>query len=292
MAAAGLGGGFLRQPAAALPTSPSFSPQPAAPIRGKPKKCLVYPHPPKSSRLSRSVLRWLQGLDLTFFPRNVNRDFSNGFLIAEIFTIYYPWDLKLSSFENGTSLKVKLDNWAQLEQFLARKKFKLPKELIHGTIHCKAGVPEILIQEVYTLLTHREIKSIQDDLVNFTDYSYQMRLPLVPRSTASKSIKDNIRLSEIISNPNMLSNELKVEFLLLLQMLQRKLSRKLNPKWFEVKPTVGELTLDHLPPQVSGRKYDAMISRKGVAPVSQICVKQAGKHSFESAMKSIRNKEK
>lgn len=73
MAAAGLGGGFLRQPAAALPTSPSFSPQPAAPIRGKPKKCLVYPHPPKSSRLSRSVLRWLQGLDLTFFPRNVNR---------------------------------------------------------------------------------------------------------------------------------------------------------------------------------------------------------------------------
>nr|XP_004406526.2 PREDICTED: spermatogenesis-associated protein 4 [Odobenus rosmarus divergens] len=266
MAAAGLREKFLILPAAALPTSPSFSPQAAAPIRGKPKKWLVYPHPPKSSRLSRSVLRWLQGLDLTFFPRNVNRDFSNGFLIAEIFTIYYPWDLKLSSFENGTSLKVKLDNWAQLEQFLARKKIKLPKELIYGTIHCKAGVPEILIQEVYTLLTHREIKSIQDDLVNFTDYSYQMRLPLVPRSTASKLIKDNIRLSEIISNPNMLSNELKVEFLLLLQMLQRKLSRKLNPKWFEVKPTVGELTLDRLPPKVSGCKYDAMISRAGLAP--------------------------
>ncbi|XP_021549925.1 spermatogenesis-associated protein 4 [Neomonachus schauinslandi] len=266
MATAGPRKKFLILPAAALPTSPSLSPQAAAPVRGKPKKWLVYPHPPKSSRLSRSVLRWLQGLDLTFFPRNVNRDFSNGFLIAEIFTIYYPWDLKLSSFENGTSLKVKLDNWAQLEQFLARKKIKLPKELIHGTIHCKAGVPEILIQEVYTLLTHREIKSIQDDLVNFTDYSYQMRLPLVPRSTASKSIKDNIRLSEIISNPNMLSNELKVEFLLLLQMLQRKLSRKLNPKWFEVKPTVGELTLDRLPPKVSGRKYDAMISKEGLAP--------------------------
>ncbi|XP_027955537.1 spermatogenesis-associated protein 4 [Eumetopias jubatus] len=292
MAAAGLREKFWIRPAAALPTSPSFSPQAAAPIRGKPKKWLVYPHPPKSSRLSRSVLRWLQGLDLTFFPRNVNRDFSNGFLIAEIFTIYYPWDLKLSSFENGTSLKVKLDNWAQLEQFLARKKIKLPKELIHGTIHCKAGVPEILIQEVYTLLTHREIKSIQDDLVNFTDYSYQMRLPLVPRSTASKSIKDNIRLSEIISNPNMLSNELKVEFLLLLQMLQRKLSRKLNPKWFEVKPTVGELTLDRLPPKVSGCKYDAMISRAGLAPALQTYVKQAGKHSFESARKSIRNKEK
>lgn len=78
------------------------------------------------------------------------------------------------------------------------------------------------------------IKSIQDDLVNFTDYSYQMHLPLVPRSTASKSIKNNIRLSEMISNPNILSNELKVEFLLLLQMLQRKLSRKLNPSKFSL----------------------------------------------------------
>lgn len=76
------------------------------------------------------------------------------------------------------------------------------------------------------------IKSIQEDFVNFTDYSYQMRLPLVPRSTASKLIKDNIRLSELISNPNMLTNELKIDFLFLLQMLQRKLSRKLYPRKF------------------------------------------------------------
>ncbi|KAM9191854.1 spermatogenesis-associated protein 4 [Dugong dugon] len=300
MAAAGLGGRHWTQPAAAVAKSSSLSPQPAAPIRGKSKKGLVYPHPPRRSRLSRSVLRWLQGLDLSFFPRNISRDFSNGYLIAEIFSIYFPWDLKLSSFENGTSLKVKLDNWAQLEKFLARKKFKLPKELIHGTIHCKAGVPEILIQEVYTLLTHREIKSIQDDLVNFTDYSYQMRLPMVPRSTASKSIKDNIRLSELLSNPNMLSNELKVEFLLLLQMLQRKLSRKLNPKWFEVKPTVGELTLHHLPAQPTRHKNNSGISREIIAPVvcnggnllREIQVKQAGRHSFESIIKPIRNKKK
>ncbi|XP_073075310.1 spermatogenesis-associated protein 4 isoform X1 [Manis javanica] len=303
MAAAGRVARFPTLRAAAVPELPSLSPQPVAPLRGKPRKHLVYPHAPRSSRLSRSVLRWLQGLDLSFFPRNVNRDFSNGFLVAEIFTIYYPADLKLSFFENGTSLKVKLDNWAQLEKFLARKKFKLPKELIHGTIHCKAGVPEILIQEIYTLLTHRDIsfftsrvKSIQDDFVSFTDYGYQMRLPLVTRSTASKSIKDNIRLSELMSNPNMLSNELKVEFLLLLQMLQRKLSRKLNPKWFEVKPTVGESTLDHLPAQTCRHKCNSGISRERVVPVlsntgnggnplKEIHVMQAGKHFFESAIK-------
>ncbi|XP_005362666.1 spermatogenesis-associated protein 4 [Microtus ochrogaster] len=300
MAAAGQADEYSPLPAAApsKPASPALPP--AVPARKKIKKCLVYPHPPRSSRLSRSVLRWLQGLDLSFFPRNITRDFSNGYLVAEIFCIYYPWDLRLSSFENGTSLKVKLDNWAQIEKFLAKKKFKLPKELIHGTIHCKAGVPEILIQEVYTLLTHQEIKCVQDDYANFTDYSYQMRLPLVPRSTVSKSIKDNIRLSELLSNPNMLSNELKIEFLFLLQMLQRKLSRKLNPGWFNVKPTVGEITIDRLPAQGYGRRYKPKVSKEKPVSVLQkssnddtihreIQVKQSGKPSCESVTKPMRN---
>ena len=106
------------------------------------------------------------------------------------------------------------------------------------------------------------IKSIQDDLVNFTDYSYQMRLPLVPSSTASKSIKDNIRSSEIKSNPNTLSNELKVEFLFLLQMLQRKLRRKLNPSKFSLEivnwilPNVVRLCLS-----TDERKVDHCLSQ-------------------------------
>ncbi|MBZ3885148.1 Spermatogenesis-associated protein 4 [Sciurus carolinensis] len=184
MAAAGLEEKYLTMPAAALAKSLSLLPQPAAPHRGSPKKCLVYPHPPRSSRLSPSILRWLQGLNLSFFPRNILR-----------------------------------------------------------------------------------IKSIQEDFVNFTDYGYQMNLPLVPRSTASRSIKDNIRLSELKSNPNLLNNELKVEFLFLLHMLQRKLSRKLNPTWFDVKPTVGEITLDHLPSRGSGHRYNSKISRQRIAPL-------------------------
>ncbi|XP_003469171.1 spermatogenesis-associated protein 4 isoform X2 [Cavia porcellus] len=300
MAAAGQVKEYLEPPAAAPTESSALSAQPPARTHGKHNKCSGYPQIPKNSRLSRSVLRWLQGMNLSFFPRNISRDFSNGFLIAEILCTYYPWDLKLSYFRNGTSLKVKLDNWAQLEKFLAKKKLKLPKELIHGTIHCKPGVPEILIEELYALLTHRETKSIQEDMPNFTDYSYQMHLPLVRRSTASTSIKSNIRLTELMSNPNMLSNELKVEFLLLLQMLQRKLSRKLNPEWFDVKPNIGEITLNHLPPKFSGCRYPK-VSKEPVAPSSktgsggkahkETHVKQAGKQPYESVLEPIGNME-
>ncbi|KAF6084931.1 spermatogenesis associated 4 [Phyllostomus discolor] len=111
-----------------------------------------------------------------------------------------------------------------------------------------------------------------------------MQLPLVPRSTASKSIKDNIRVSELITNPDMLSNEFKVDFLFLLQMLRRKISRRLNPKRFEVKPTVGELTLDRLPARAPRHKLKSVTSRQTAVPALPN-IKDSG-----SSMKTLNGK--
>ncbi|XP_020853490.1 spermatogenesis-associated protein 4 [Phascolarctos cinereus] len=289
-----------KQPTSRLPlTLQSTVSTPASPKRRKP----IQPYwcPPKKSHLPRAVLRWLQSMDLTFYPKNINRDFSNGFLLAEIFSIYYPLDLKLVTFENGNSIKSKLANWAQLEKFFSKKHLKIAKELIHGTLHCKPGVPEILIQDVYTLLTKREIKNIQDDYVNFTDCNYQINLPLVPKTTASKFIKSNIRLSELLSNPNMLNHQLKIDFLCLLQMLHRKLSRKLHPKWYDVKPTLGELTLHGAERSSELSKY-VLLKEKCVVPVlendsngnqvKEIQVKQAEKEAFGVNVEHPKNLEK
>lgn len=71
----------------------------------------------------------------------MSRDFSNGYLIAEIFSWYYPEDIQMRSFENGTSLPVKLSNWSQLgkvfnvvvnfKYMLKRKGWKLIYCLTH-----------------------------------------------------------------------------------------------------------------------------------------------------------------
>uniref|UniRef100_K7FS08 Spermatogenesis-associated protein 4 n=1 Tax=Pelodiscus sinensis TaxID=13735 RepID=K7FS08_PELSI len=213
--------------------------------RPSPRAPMSYPHPPRRTGLPRAVLRWLQSLDLSFFPRNFRRDFSNGYLIAEIFSWYYPADIHSHSYENGASLATKLSNWSQLAQFFSKQKLKPVQELIDGTIHCKPGAAEILVQDIYSMLTNRQIKNIQDE-VDFTDYYYQEQLPMVARSTASKAIKNNIKLTEIMIEPNINKNRQKVNAIIKMHTRQRLVEREENPRqWFNIKPSLAERAVRH-----------------------------------------------
>ncbi|XP_020658889.1 spermatogenesis-associated protein 4 [Pogona vitticeps] len=237
---------------------------------------MSYSTSPRRTGLPRTVLRWLQSLDLTFSPRHFRRDFSNGYLIAEIFSWYYPEDIQMHSFENGTSLAVKLSNWSQLGKFFAKRNLKPIRELIDGTIHCKPGAAEIFVQDIYTMLTNRRIKHIQDEEIDFTDRIYQEKLPMVARSTASRAIKSNIKLTEIMIEPNDNKNRQKVTAIISMHMQRRLLEREQDPERFGIKPTLGARAIRR--PSVLARSLSTTnLQREKAVPVPSNSTEITGK---------------
>jgi len=148
--------------------------------------------------LSRELLKWLQSLDLPYSVKNVKRDFSNGFLVAEIFSRYYQADVEMHSYDNGQSLQRKLDNWAQLYKFFAKRAIKLDRELVNDVVHCKsAEAPVQLISQIYTQLTGREVRPaarVGDGASLGVDPT---ETPAYARPNATSLLAANIKESEL-----------------------------------------------------------------------------------------------
>lgn len=209
------------------------------------------------SGLPRSVVKWLQGLDLTFVIKNPKWDFSNGFLVAEIFSWYYPDDVKLMTYNTGQSLDAKMTNWSFLKKFVVKKELNIPMELLDATLHCKDGAAVILIETLYTILTNRPIQKAEPEFdIDLTDWAYQQKLPFHARSTASKSIKNNIRSTELQTDPNLRLATKKVESIIAQHVDHRRAERDENPSRFNVKKTLAERCLQRPLPSFDRKTSD------------------------------------
>jgi hypothetical protein len=134
--------------------------------------------------LPREVLRWIQSLDLAYSVKNVkrliiipclsshshffplslscHRDFSNGFLVAEIFSRYYAKDIQMHSFDNGTALTAKRDNWNQLQKFFRKIGINelISDDEVGRIIRCEDGVAIQVITKIYESLTQRKVQPV------------------------------------------------------------------------------------------------------------------------------------
>ncbi|ETV86494.1 hypothetical protein, variant 1 [Aphanomyces astaci] len=142
-----------------------------------------------SNKLNRELLRWLQSLDLAYSVKNIKRDFSNGFLIAEILSRYYDKDISMHSFDNGIGLKVKKDNWDQLLKFMQ----KIPdfdpvggKSSADGVMHCENGAAVTYLGKLYQCLTKRELQTVQPRPV-------EEDIPPYAKPTGSTLIREKMR---------------------------------------------------------------------------------------------------
>ncbi|XP_070692532.1 spermatogenesis-associated protein 4 [Pempheris klunzingeri] len=187
------------------------------------------PQSPIKTGLPRDATKWLQSLELSFYPKNARRDFSNGYLVAEIFSRYYPQDFRVHSYDKGTSLSAKQRNWSHIARSLQKKNLHLTKEVIDGAIHCKPGAAEQLVRDVYTFLTKRSIRDVEALESDISDQEYQS-VPTLTRCRASKATKNRGRITEITAQPDISTHQRKEAVILPRHVEHKAAERVLNPE--------------------------------------------------------------
>ncbi|EFJ50813.1 hypothetical protein VOLCADRAFT_103869 [Volvox carteri f. nagariensis] len=92
---------------------------------------------------------------------SVRRDVANGFLVAEIFSRYFPADIQMHSFANATSSHYKRDNWDQLKVFSTKQGISLPVDLVEGTIQGVHGAASSLLEHLYEVFTGKKVPRLK-----------------------------------------------------------------------------------------------------------------------------------
>ena len=106
--------------------------------------------------LPREILKWIQGLDLSYSITNPARDLDNGFLLAEIFTRYYPSKIQMFSLENSHNYDFRRNNWLMIQSFMKKQELEIKDvdydKLVQGD---RAKLREFVVQ-TYEILTKKK----------------------------------------------------------------------------------------------------------------------------------------
>lgn len=150
----------------------------------------------------REVLKWIQSLDLSYSVKNVKRDLSNGFLVAEIISKYYPKDIQLHTFDNGASLRGKRDNWNLLHKLFVRSKpFTdiMTEDDIYFFINCLEDRIINFICKLYQVLTGRNanLNSKSYTLPPEPNYAKDISLTKVRKALQCNETVDTLQIARV-----------------------------------------------------------------------------------------------
>jgi len=207
----------------------------------------------RPTKTPREVLKWLQALELSKPIKNIKREFCSGLIVSEIFNRYQPKAFPSYIFPgclvDSTSSKAIFYNWVSLFEVIAKEKMKLPWCLVRGTMYQRDGAAELLVCKLYTMFTKRKLEFLEKmdlDNIEFSDKEYQDQLPLYCKTTGVCSIIRNMSLKEMSLQTHDQNVE-QIQKILRNHFENLKEDRLNHPKRFNVKPTVGELTVRRVP---------------------------------------------
>eukprot|EP01059_Diplonema_ambulator_P037084 TRINITY_DN9621_c0_g1_i2.p1 TRINITY_DN9621_c0_g1~~TRINITY_DN9621_c0_g1_i2.p1 ORF type:complete len:737 (+),score=190.07 TRINITY_DN9621_c0_g1_i2:531-2741(+) len=211
------------------------------------------------SGLPREVLKWVQSLDLSYSMKNPRRDFSNGFLLAEILSRYWK-GVPMHSIDNGTAVIKKRDNWETLKKILASKGFPVVKEDIDGIILSREGCAVRFVGQLYEFLTQRKLQVLPP-----ID-APENRVPAFQKSTATVILRENTTpqgIDQIIGDVDMKKKEERAQMMLKTHAEELQKEKVEDPARFKARPP-QKMTAIQPPESTAADSKNATINFKEV----------------------------
>ena len=111
----------------------------------------------------RALYSWIDQIPLSRPKKNIARDFSDGVLLAEVVSAYFPTLVELHNYAPANSLKQKHYNFETLNQRVLKKfGYVIPRETIDDIVCCRPGAVEFVLNTLqYKMAKYREKRASQ-----------------------------------------------------------------------------------------------------------------------------------
>jgi len=114
----------------------------------------------------RALYAWIDAIPLSRPKRNIQRDFSDGVLLAEIVAVYFPALVEMHNYGAANSLKQKVYNFETLNTRVLKKiGYQIPRSAVDDIVNCRPGAIESVLNNLQLKMAkYREKKALQDAL--------------------------------------------------------------------------------------------------------------------------------
>jgi len=101
---------------------------------------------PLDEQTTKELLIWIDSIELSRPKKNINRDFADGVLVAEVIHSYFPQRVEKHNYIPSSGRQGKLTNWATLNRkVLSKFGFTVPQDVIENIIAAKPNYVEIFL---------------------------------------------------------------------------------------------------------------------------------------------------
>ena len=114
--------------------------------------------------LVEDLCKWVDGFNLSRPKRDLNRDFSDGYMVAEIISQYQPYLVEIHNYTPCHDLKGKIENWQTLKNKVFKKLgISLSKTEIDDLANWRVGAIEQFLKRLKDNLERKNEDNYEKD---------------------------------------------------------------------------------------------------------------------------------